>query len=147
MLEPGTLLTPRQLKESPRHLDFFGLAPGGLMRQEIYEDEYGYEAWDLSASSRCFVHILNRIQWQTATGKQAPGKPPSAADYTKAGLPWFEYYDDKHTALGSTPTLAGLDSVAAKGIKLGKKPLLENEPINSTKVVPIHKGKVTDGYW
>ena len=23
-----------------------GLAPGGLMRQEIYEDEYGFSAWD-----------------------------------------------------------------------------------------------------
>jgi hypothetical protein len=125
----------------------FGLAPGGLMRQEIYEDDYGYEAWDFSASSRCFVHILNSAQWETATGKQAPGKPPSAADYTKAGLPWFEYYDDKHTAVGSTPKLAGLDSVAAKGIKLGEKPLLDNEPTNPTKVVPISKGKVSDGKW
>ena len=32
-----------------------GLAPGGLMQQEVYEDEYGLEAWDLSHSSRCFV--------------------------------------------------------------------------------------------
>ena len=36
-----------------------GLAPGGLMRQEIYEDPFGLSAWDKSAKSRCFVHIVN----------------------------------------------------------------------------------------
>src|SRR5690606_15136672 len=59
-----------------------GLAPGGLMRQEIYEDKYGFDAWDTGASSRCFVHILNSAQWQDATAEPAPGQPPSAADYT-----------------------------------------------------------------
>ena len=29
-----------------------GLAPGGLMRQEIYEDEHGIDAWDTSTGSR-----------------------------------------------------------------------------------------------
>ena len=33
----------RRLGAPPREM---GLAPGGLMRQEIYEDEYGLEAWD-----------------------------------------------------------------------------------------------------
>ena len=28
------------------------------MRQEIYEDKYGFDAWDTSTRSRCFVHIL-----------------------------------------------------------------------------------------
>ena len=36
-----------------------GLAPGGLMRQKIYEDPHDFDAWDRSARSRCFVHILN----------------------------------------------------------------------------------------
>ena len=33
-----------------------GLAPGGRMRQEIYEDPYGLDAWDLrqSQSLLCF---------------------------------------------------------------------------------------------
>ena len=38
-----------------------GLAPGGLMRQQIYEDEYGLDAWEPSARSRCFVHIINSV--------------------------------------------------------------------------------------
>ena len=36
-----------------------GLAPGGQMRQQIDEDHFGFEAWDCSHSSRCFVHLCN----------------------------------------------------------------------------------------
>lgn len=126
-----------------------GLAPGGLMRQEIYEDEYGYDAWDVSQSSRCFVHILNSTQWKIATGKPVPGQQPSAADYTKAGLPWFEYYDDKLGALSGAKKLAEMDSVAAKGVKLGEKPLVENDAVNPQKIVPLGSGsaKVNEGKW
>lgn len=126
-----------------------GLAPGGLMRQEIYEDEYGYDAWDVSQSSRCFVHILNSAQWKIATGKPVPGQQPSAADYTKAGLPWFEYYDDKLGALSGAKKLAGMDSVAAKGVKLGEKPLVENDVVNPQKIVSLGSGsaKVNEGKW
>lgn len=126
-----------------------GLAPGGLMRQEIYEDKYGYDAWDMSNSSRCFVHILNSTQWTTATGKPVPGQQPSAADYTKAGLPWFEYYDDKLGALSGAKKLRGMDSVAAKGVKLGEKPLVENDVVKPQKILQIGSGsaKVNEGKW
>ena len=64
----------------PRQVDFqrdtsMGLAPGGLMRQEIYADKFGIDAWDQANPSRCFVHILNSEQWQTATGKPPPANP------------------------------------------------------------------------
>lgn len=126
-----------------------GLAPGGLMRQTIYEDAYGYDAWDLSISSRCFVHILNSAQWIHATGRPAPGQPPSAADYTNAGLPWFEYYDDRLAALGGAKKLAGMDSVAAKGVKLGEQPLMKNDPAKPQNVVAIGSGgaRVSQGKW
>lgn len=126
-----------------------GLAPGGLMRQEIYEDEYGFDAWDLDNSSRCFIHIMNSTQWNSATGKAVPGEPPSAKQYTEAGLPWFDYYDDQLNALKGGDALAGLDSVAAKGIKLGEKPLKENEvvdPQNIKSSGPV-SSEVGDGKW
>ena len=151
------------LKRSARffgsHVDFcsasacdsspMGLAPGGLMRQEVYEDAYGYDAWDMSKSSRCFVHILNSAQWAVATGKPVPGQPPSAADYTKAGLPWFEYYDDKLVALSGTKKLAEMDSIAAKGVKLGEKPLVDNDAVKPQKIGPLGVAatKVNDGKW
>ncbi len=126
-----------------------GLAPGGLMRQQIYEDEYGYEVWDMTVSNRCFVHILNSAQWRVATGKPIPGKPASAADYTKAGLPWFEYYRDKLGVLAGAKKLAQLDSVAAKSVKLGDKPLSENDAVEPKTVVQIgsKSGKVSEGKW
>lgn len=126
-----------------------GLAPGGLMRQEVYEDDHGMDAWDTSVSSRCFVHILNSDQWAEATGKEMPSQPVSASEYTAAGLPWFEYYDDSLTPLVGSQKLAGLDSVAAKAIKQGEAVLPENSPVNPANVQKLGPGSlaVKDGGW
>lgn len=123
-----------------------GLAPGGLMRQEIFEDQYGLDAWDQNVSARCFIHILNSIQWQAATGRPAPGKPPTAADYTAAGLPWFDYYCDNLVALGGSTKLAGMDSVAVKEAKKGQ-PLPDNGPVNPKHVIKLGKkrSRVSEG--
>ena len=53
------------------HLPIWGWRRGGLMRQEIYEDGYGIDAWDTSTGSRCFVHIVNSVQLLHLTGCQA----------------------------------------------------------------------------
>jgi hypothetical protein len=126
-----------------------GLAPGGLMRQEIYEDEYGFDAWDTSNPSRCFVHILNSTQWEASTGKPVPGEPPSAQQYSMAGLPWFDYYDDNLQALDGSRQLARLHSVAAMGVQLGENPLPENDAVQPAHVAPLGPTKtfVTDGKW
>jgi hypothetical protein len=50
-----------------------GLAAGGLMKQKIYEDPFGYEKWDQAHSSRCFVHLLNSVQYLAVTGKRTCG--------------------------------------------------------------------------
>ena len=114
-----------------------GLAPGGLMRQEIYEDRYGIDAWDTTAISRCFVSILNSTQYLAVTGNRPPTLPPTAKQYTAAGLPWFEYYAADLQALDGANQLAGLDSVATKGIKQGEAPLPENEPVSTSNVKKI----------
>ena len=108
---------PQRVSSPPPEM---GLAPGGMMRQEIYEDDYGFDAWDTSVRSRCFVHILNSVQFLNVTGAQPPSEPPSALDYTKAGLPWFDYYDGELMALEGAKKLAGLDSVAVKKLKKGE---------------------------
>ena len=105
-----------------------GLAPGGLMRQKIYEDKYGIDAWDLNSGLRCFIHLANSEQYQTITGYLPPHKPPTADDYTSAGLPWFDYYDDGK-ALSGSDTLRKLTSVAAKVIEKGNGLLPDNEPV------------------
>ena len=91
------------------------------MRQEIFHDEYGIEAWDTSASSRCFIHIVNSTEYRSVTACQPPTEPITADVYQRNGIPWFDYYDGDAKALEGAPKLAGLDSVSAKKIKLGKR--------------------------
>ncbi len=122
-----------------------GLAPGGLMRQEVYEDEYGFSAWAKSVRSRCFVHVLNSLQFLEVTGVTPPGEPPAAKDYAEAGLPWFEYFGGDLVALKGSETLPGLDSVAAMKEKQGKGPLADNEPIQPTYVMRLEGKTVGKG--
>ncbi len=122
-----------------------GLAPGGLMRQEIYEDHYGIPTWDTNAYSRCYVHAVNSLAYRSLTGDNPPGNIPSAKDYAEAGLPWFDYYDDSASALPGHKTLAGLDSVAAMGIKKDENPLPEKESVKPVSVKNLGADKVRKG--
>ena len=88
-----------------------GLGMGGRMQQEIYEDSYGLAAWDLEATSRCFLHLCNALQWREITGTNPPQTPVTAKEYEKAGLPWFDYYRDDLAVLEGSKTLAGLKSI------------------------------------
>ena len=117
--------------------DAMGLAPGGLMRQEIYQDSHGVDAWEESHRSRCYVNLLNSVAYAGVTGLRPPTMPPTAADYSAAGLPWFDYYDADRKALEADPALAGLDSVAASAIKRGEKPFPENGPIEPPRVIVL----------
>jgi hypothetical protein len=119
-----------------------GLAPGGLMRQEIYDDDYGFDSWDQSAGSRCFVHITSSPSYFAVTGSRPPHEPPTAEEYTNAGLPWFEYYGGDKKALAGAAKLAELDSVAAKAIKKGEGILPGNQPVVPANVVSL-SGKQT----
>lgn len=88
-----------------------GLGMGGRMQQEIYEDSYGLAAWDLEATSRCFLHLCNALQWREITGTNPPQAPVTAKEYEKAELPWFDYYRDDLAVLEGSKILAGLKSV------------------------------------
>ena len=94
-------------EEAPAWLEM-GLAPGGRMSQEIYEDEFGLDAWDQDHGSRCFVTMANSQQWMAVAGEPPPTQPPTAREYGEAGLPWFLYYDADREALAGAERLAGL---------------------------------------
>jgi len=115
-----------------------GLAPGGLMRQEIYKDHYGIDAWDQAHGARCFVHLVNSAQYAAVTGHAPPHEPPTAKQYTDAGLPWFDYYADGE-ALPGSPILRGLTSLAAKMFQNSKGTLPDNEPVTPKVVKTITK--------
>ena len=126
-------------------LPSMGLAPGGLMEQDIYEDEHGIETWDTSTRSRCFVHLLNSLQYLQVTGREPPTRPPTASEYTEAGLPWFEYYAADRKALKAAGNLLDLDSVAATKVKQGKGVLEDNQPVSPTEVKTV--GAVGSTSW
>jgi hypothetical protein len=104
------------------------LAPGGRMKQEIYNDPFDLDDWDTAHSSRCFVHIANSLSWRAITGEAPPTVPPTAKQYSKAGLPWFDYYDDRAVALKDAGVLSKLKSVMGIAKQKGEQPLPENEP-------------------
>lgn len=119
-----------------------GLAPGGRMKQEIFTDPYGLDAWDQRHASRCFVTIANSAQWIAITGERPPGEPLTAADYSRAGLPWFEYYGGDAAALEGAEKLAGLSSVGTMGKNKGETPLPENETVKPRHTISLGRRRM-----
>jgi hypothetical protein len=136
-------LAEAALGEPVRGLEM-GLAPGGRMRQEIFEDPYELGDWDRAHGSRCYVHIANSLVWRMITGDAPPTTPPTAKEYTRAGLPWFEYYDESATPLDGSKVLGGLSSVAALGAQKEDVPLPENQPVDPANVVALRQGLARD---
>jgi hypothetical protein len=139
----------QEISETKSTASPMGLAPGGVMKQYINQDEHSASQYDQVNFSRCFVNLLNSAGWTAVTGKQMPTRPVTAQDYSAAGLPWFSYYDEKATAVPGSKTLGNLSSVAAKHISKEGKPLPGNAPINPTHTIHIHKNpnQVKDGNW
>ena len=115
-----------------------GLAPGGRMRQEVYKDPFEPSDWSQKHVSRCFVTIVNAALWPSLTGETAPSVPPTASDYTKAGLPWFEYYDPGAVPLPGSDTLAKVKSVKAMSKAKGVSALPENASVDVERKIRIH---------
>ena len=115
-----------------------GLAPGGRMKQEIYDDIHGLDAWDQRHGSRCFVTIANSTQWMTITGERPPTEPPTAKHYTERGLPWFDFYGGDIEAVAGSAVLNDLAGVAEMGKHKGETPLPENETITLHHVIGLH---------
>ena len=89
-----------------------GMAAGGKMRQVIHPDPFKLEEWDFSAADRVFVTLVHAKEWKKITGDPASNMPPTAKDYTQAGLPWFEHYGVDQSALEGSERLAKVKSVA-----------------------------------
>lgn len=100
-----------------------GLAAGGKMQQKIEIDPFGIDAWDVEATDRVFVSLIHAHEWKSVTGEIAPTQPPSAQDYSRAGLPWFDLYGGDQASLSAHSPLRRVKSLATifedkTGIKL-----------------------------
>ncbi|MEU1033926.1 hypothetical protein ABZ402_35450 [Streptomyces mirabilis] len=123
-----------------------GLGVGGSMRQEVYADERSPGAWAREPAGRVFVHLVTPPEWRRITGEAPPPSPVDRAAYTRAGLPWFEYYDDAAQDVAPTDTLGAVRPV---GEWLGDdhEPWQEPAP-HQVKQLGDAPGKpVEDGDW
>jgi hypothetical protein len=131
------------MEDSPDGADM-ALGAGGRMEQEIYDDPQHFTDWDTSHQARCFVHLANALVWRAITGEAPPTVPPTAAEYTRAGLPWFEYYDADRRALEGGDALRRVKSIVELGREKGDVPLPENETVDPTNVVRLRAGLKQD---
>jgi hypothetical protein len=95
---------PRQPKMS--------LAAGGRLRQPIFKDPYGIDAWDQSAGKSCAVSLANAHRWSKLTGETMPTEPPTPEQYRGASLAWLDHYADDAETRGGSPELAKAKSAA-----------------------------------
>jgi hypothetical protein len=112
-----------------------GLGAGGAMHQEIFKDPHDFSVWDLSTSSRCFVHLCNSFAWRQITGSNPPHPPFTAKEYRKYGIPWFDYYRDDVSALPGSAILDKVKSVLAVGQAKEEKPLPDNVSLQPELIV------------
>jgi hypothetical protein len=113
-----------------------GLGAGGRMKQKITADPYGLQAWDTSRTSRCYVHLCLAEDWKRLTGTPPPHQPPTAQDYTRAGLPWFDY-DGGNPAVEGNTALSNIKSVdTIIGEKTGLE-LANNASLDPANIVKL----------
>ena len=75
------------------------LGAGGRMRQKIHPDRFGRDVWDASAIGHAHVRLVDAREWRALTGEEVPPSPIDAESYTRAGLPWFDIYDEGEATL------------------------------------------------
>lgn len=132
-----------------------GLGAGGTMKQDIKKDPYGKEVWQRKLDGRrCYVHLANSLSWRAITGEMPPTAPPTAKDYKRMGLPWFDLYEDGLDAVKAKSQLKGVKSVLEFGFQHGVPTLPENKSVKVKRVVmlrPEKTGKkdvgVREGDW
>ncbi|MEV0174250.1 hypothetical protein AB0I00_24410 [Streptomyces sp. NPDC050803] len=95
----------------PRSAPAMGLGVGGSMRQEVYRDDRPATDWADTPAGRVFVHLVTPPEWRRITGEEPPPSPVNRAAYTRAGLPWYDYYDDEAQDLAPTDALEGVKPV------------------------------------
>lgn len=126
-----------------------GLGAGGMMTQQIFEDEFGVDAWDQENGLRVFVHLANSDQYEQITGKKPPTAPIGPDEYRRHNYPWFEYYSDSPATKGSE-ILSKIDSIASMQNKKGET-ILPNDghkPKLSNPIIFISDKKIVDdGTW
>ncbi|MEV5438422.1 hypothetical protein AB0K80_20765 [Streptomyces sp. NPDC052682] len=137
---------PAAAPAGPQRAVAMGLGVGGSMRQEVYQDDRPPSDWAEQPAGRVFVHLVTPPEWRRITGEEPPPSPVDRAAYTRAGLPWFEYYDQDAQDLAPTDPL---QSVKPVGDWLGDdhEPWQEPAPHQVQQLKDAPGAPVEDGEW
>ncbi|MFI8861364.1 hypothetical protein ACIGW5_33110 [Streptomyces prasinus] len=108
---PAPGAAPARAGGAPRSAAAMGLGVGGSLRQEVYRDDRPSADWAEQPSGRVFVHLVTPPEWRRITGEAPPPSPVDRAAYTRAGLPWFDYYDQDAQDLGPAGLLRSVQPV------------------------------------
>ena len=66
---------------------------------------------------------------------------PTAADYTKAGMPWFDYYAADLETLGGSQVLASVKGVAEMALEKDEQVLDPDGEVNPDTIIHLGPGK------
>ncbi|MER7480087.1 hypothetical protein ABTX60_21040 [Streptomyces sp. NPDC126510] len=143
---PAPGAAPAPPASAPRAAAAMGLGVGGSMRQEVYQDDRPLSDWSEKPAGRVFVHLVTPPEWRRITGEAAPPSPVDRAAYTRAGLPWFDYFDQDAEDLAPTDPL---QSVKPVGDWLGDdhEPWQPPTPGQTQQLKDATGRPVTDGDW
>ena len=106
-----------------------GLGAGGQIRQKVYLDSYGLDAWDLQNFGSVWVHILNSEQYRAVTGLEPPPTPIDAHTYTQYGFPWFQLYDEDLRNVPAAERLARVKSLRERQAQRGETASTVDRPV------------------
>lgn len=128
-----------------------GIAAGGKMKQHIYPDPHGLDAWDQSNYGRVYVHIINSMAFREITGLEPPPTPVTAKTYAEYGLPWFDLYDEGIGDIAAPDALKKVKSVKEMDEQKGFGPQQDDTSVNvpEDKIIKydIAPHEVKDGEW
>ncbi|ROW06300.1 hypothetical protein VPNG_08084 [Cytospora leucostoma] len=88
-----------------------GIAPGGLINQQVRADNYNPKDWLRGLTFSFPVHILNSEAFRAITGTNPPPSPIDAKTYAQAGLPFFELYEEEESGIFGFESFDALKSV------------------------------------
>lgn len=114
-----------------------GVAPGGKIEQELYQDRFAPEDWTRQGGSRCFLHLADSMLWRQITGEAPPPTPLTAEAYAAHGLPWFDYYSEAPAIDGGGNLGQALKSIGEMNGSVENPGLTKDEQVVPTKVVPL----------
>lgn len=96
-----------------------GIAPGGLIDQQIREDKHNPIKWIKDVKFTIPVHILSSATFRRATGTEPPACPIDAGAYAGAGLPFFHLHEEQRSSVSGAGALASTRSVSEVGVARG----------------------------